>query len=249
MIQGVQENMRSIRRLHFLLVIMLSLACARAPGDFFAPAPGAAPAEHGMGMRSKMVMASPMEAGDSETLLRKSASLAIEVALDEVESTANRAEATIARLGGSTERSIRSPDDAALLDFRVPSDRLDEALEALSALGEPIRRSSQITDVTAQTTDLEARIDNLRGLRDRMRSLLERAEKVEEILQIERELNRVQTQLDALEGQRDRLLNDVALSTLSLHVQPVDPPRILGPLGYLGVGIWWVVEKLFVIRY
>jgi hypothetical protein len=240
-----------------LLAIALSitLGCARAHGDLFAR-DEAAPPPHAAGraMGTASMVASVPEMADAplapdDRMLLKSASLGIEVPEDEVESTATRAEAIVARVGGSTERSSRNPDDSAILDFRVPSDRLDATLEELAGLGEPTHRSSQIVDVTTRAIDLEAKIENLRGLRDRLRALLERASKVEEILQIERELNRVQTQLEMLEGQQKRLLTDVAMSTLSLHVQPVDPPRILGPLGYLGVGLWWVVEKLFVIRY
>jgi chromosome segregation ATPase len=201
-------------------------------------------------MPSKIALpGSSMDTAGGDTLLRKSASLGIEVDRDRVDSVASRAETVVARLGGSTERSSRLPDESAALDFRVPAENLEEVLDALAALGNPTRRSSQIEDVTTQSSDLAAQIENLRGLRDRLRALLARAEKVEEILQIERELNRVQTQLDVYERQQERLLTDVAMSTVSLHVQPIDPPRILGPLGYLGVGLWWVVEKLFVLRY
>ena len=39
------------------------------------------------------------------------------------------------------------------------------------------------------------------------------------------------------------------MSRLNLRLEQADPPRILGPLGYLGKGAWWLIEKLFVIRY
>ena len=115
-------------------------------------------------------------------------------------------------------------------------------------MGEPVSRSAQVVDVTNQAIDLDAKITNLRGLRDRMRALLDRASKIDEILKIERELNRIQTQLDSLEGQRKRLTRDVAMSSLGLRLDPAESEMILGPLGYVGAGAWWLLEKLFVIR-
>jgi hypothetical protein len=50
---------------------------------------------------------------------------------------------------------------------------------------------------------------------------------------------------DSMEGRIKALKGqvDYATVTLSLNRKP-----ILGPLGYLFKGIWWGVEKLFVIR-
>ncbi len=196
---------RSIAPLLLLLTALsTSLACARSPGEVFAR-DGAAPPPHAAGraMGLSAMAASAPEMADvggatADRLLRKSASLGIEVPEEEVESTAARAEQIVAGAGGTTERSSRNADDSAMLDFRVPADRLDATIEALAALGETTHRSSQAVDVTDQAIDLEAKIGNLRGLRDRLRALLDRATKVEEILQIERELHRVLTQLDML---------------------------------------------------
>ena len=103
--------------------------------------------------------------------------------------------------------------------------------------------------MTGQLIDLDAKIDNLRELRTRLRKLLDRAQKVDEILSIERELNRVQSQLDSLEAREKYLSHDVAMSRLSLTLEQAESGPILGPLGLLGAGAWWLIEKLFVIRY
>lgn len=82
-------------------------------------------------------------------------------------------------------------------------------------------------------------------LRDRLTQLLEKAADVKDVLAIETELNRVQADIDSMEGRIKSLKGQVeyATVTLSLERKP-----ILGPLGYLFKGLWWGVEKLFVIR-
>ena len=93
--------------------------------------------------------------------------------------------------------------------------------------------------------DLEAALKNRRALRDRLRILLERASTVTEVLQVEKELVRLQSKIDSEEGKLALLKKDIALSDLDITFTR---KRILGPLGYIGAGIWWVVSKLFVIQ-
>ena len=65
------------------------------------------------------------------------------------------------------------------------------------------------------------------------------------MLAIEKELNRLQSEIETMQAQVDRLESQVKSSTLSIHLRR---ERILGPLGYLGYGLWWTLSKLFVIR-
>ena len=245
------EAMRFISALFVLFLIVPLAACAQMqPGekmmDTGVSGRSVGFAAEARGMQSEFDQSGP---GPDQRMLRKSASLGLEVDEEEIESTSAKASALVSSAGGTTERSTRNPDGSYYMDFRVPSDRLDDTLASLEKLGEPVSRSAQVVDVTAQAIDLDAKIKNLRGLRDRMRALLDRAAKIEEILQIERELNRIQTQLDSLEGQRKRLTRDVAMSSLGLRLDPAEPKMILGPLGYIGAGAYWLIEKLFVIRY
>lgn len=180
-------------------------------------------------------------------MIRRNAALGL--AVEDLPAAAERAEQIVDDAGGLLERSnARGEDESMHLGFRVPSTRLDETLDALAALGRTTRRSVSADDVTDQVVDLDARLRNLRALRDRLRGLLDRATKVGEVLEIERELTRVQSEIDSLDGRLERLEKDVALSVLSLDLEQEEPKRILGPLGYLGYGFKWFVEKLIVIR-
>jgi hypothetical protein len=99
--------------------------------------------------------------------------------------------------------------------------------------------------VTEQVVDLDARRKNLAAVRDRLRSLLERAANVGEMVAVERELARVQGDLDALDARLKHLRATTSLSEVTVTASR---ERILGPLGYLGYGLYWVVAKLFVLR-
>ena len=82
-------------------------------------------------------------------------------------------------------------------------------------------------------------------LRDRLKQLLDKASAVKDVLAIETELNRVQADIDSMEGRIRALKGQVDYATVSLSLER-EP--ILGPLGYVCKGLWWGIEKLFVIR-
>ena len=202
---------------------------------------------HGGFAELDVVSASEVPPGQRLHIQRGSVALEVERVPDAVLAI----EAIARDLDAFIESQQSYKDESASLVLRVPADRLDQALARLAELGEETRRKIEARDVTDEVGDLEARRHNLIALRDRMRSLLQRAKKVEEVLSVEKELTRLQTELDALEGRLTRLKHDVARARLEVHlstVQPPKPKRILGPLGYLYVGVAWFVEKLFVIR-
>jgi hypothetical protein len=118
-------------------------------------------------------------------------------------------------------------------------------MDLVASLGDEERRSSGATDVTDQYADLETRLRNDLALRDRLQELLKRADDVEDVLAIEKELNRLQSEIESIQARFDRLKSQIELSRLSVRLER---KRILGPLGYLGYGLWWGLSKLFVIR-
>jgi hypothetical protein len=129
--------------------------------------------------------------------------------------------------------------------LRVPADSLNPVLDRLSLLGRARHRTVSRTDVTEQMVDVEARLANLRAVRDRLRAYLQQAGQMSDVVALERELTRVQGEMDALEAQQRHLSSRVALAEVSLDAER---PRVLGPLGWLVVGVGTVLEKLFVIR-
>lgn len=149
------------------------------------------------------------------------------------------------RQGGYVEQKSDSGDSSASIELRIPAKKFKMAVASFEMLGTVTYRNLEGEDVTEQYIDVEARLKNKIVLRDRLKRLLDQATTVKDILAIETELNRIQADIDSMEGRINSLKGqvDFATVTLSLERKP-----ILGPLGYLFKGLWWGVEKLFVIR-
>ena len=147
--------------------------------------------------------------------------------------------------GGFVEHKSDSGEESASITLRVPSKTFNTAVASFETLGTVTYRNIEGQDVTEQYIDVEARLKNKIVLRDRLKQLLEKATGVKDVLAIETELNRVQGDIDSMEGQIKSLKGQVDYATVSLSLKR---RPISGPLGYLLKGLWWGVEKLFVIR-
>jgi hypothetical protein len=167
------------------------------------------------------------------------------VSVDSPEGSSAEIERLIKDAGGFVDRSMTTKESSVWLTCRVPATRLDQIMDSIASLGKEERRSVSATDVTEQYADLETRLRNDLALRERLRQLLNRARGVEDVLAIEKELNRIQSEIETMQARFDHLKSDVELSTLSVTLER---KRILGPLGYVGYGLWWTLSKLFVIR-
>lgn len=162
-----------------------------------------------------------------------------------ISNAVNEASAMAERDGGFVEQKSDQGDESASLTLRIPAKAFKTALSDLETLGTVTYRNIVGEDVTEQYIDVEARLKNKIVLRDRLKQLLEKATEIKDLLAIETELNRVQADIDSMEGRIKSLKGQVEYATVRLSL---DRKPILGPLGYLFKGLWWGVEKLFVIR-
>lgn len=162
-----------------------------------------------------------------------------------ISNAVTEATAMAERQGGFVEQKSDHGEESASLTLRVPANSFKAAMSALETLGTVTYRNIEGEDITEQYIDVEARLKNKIVLRDRLKELLAKATEVKDLLSIETELNRVQADLDSMEGRIKSLRGQVEYATVRLSL---DRKPILGPLGYLFKGLWWGVEKLFVIR-
>ena len=169
----------------------------------------------------------------------------ITVIVPELGQAIGAVERLVAEAGGYVEQSNVSQESSGSLQCRVPTAKLEQVMAQVADLGEERDRSISSEDVTDEYADLETRLKNNLALRDRLQALLDRATKVEDVLAIEKELNRVQSEVESMQGYLERLSSQVELSQLAVTLER---KQILGPLGYVGYGLWWAVSKLFVIR-
>lgn len=173
----------------------------------------------------------------------KNAAITVEVkALNNVDAELSN---ILQRQNGYLESSRLSDEDKYYATVKVPSSSLEKTLSLISSLGKETSKHVGTTDVTDEFTDQAAELKNLIALRERLKALLEKAATVKEVLVVEEELNRVQTKIDQIEGRLKSLSSGAKYSTIEITLER---KTIYGPIGYLAVGSWWLLEKLFVIQ-
>jgi hypothetical protein len=215
-------------------------ACGRADNASSggAPAPGVAPAAEkpaGDFAGEGDAAVAPEQAGGNqaptkvrvaERSLIYTGSITIRV--DNVVDAADRAITIAAGLGGVVGADRRSLDDGrseAALVLRVPADKFAAALNELSRqLGEEESRSIQTEDVTEAMIDLDTRLATQRASVERVRALLARARTIGEVVSVEGELTRREAELASLEQRKERLADQVALSTITVNLRGPEAP-------------------------
>lgn len=146
----------------------------------------------------------------------------------EFDNTINRINAKIDEVGGyvqSSQISGRSYNDKgnrnSYIVARIPSEKLQQFLDASESFGNITNKSENVEDVTMQYTDTESRKKSLQIEFDRLLALIDRAEKLEDIIKLEERLSQVRYQMDSLTAQLKVLENQVSYSTISLEVSEV----------------------------
>lgn len=118
---------------------------------------------------------------------------------------------------------------------RIPVDRYDAFLGAISKLGVPEIFNQTAQDVTEEYVDLEARIANKKRLEERILQLLEESQgAIKDVIEVERELARVRGEIEQMEGRLRFLENRTALTTVTISAVewqsyvPAQAPTFLG---------------------
>ncbi|WP_430462079.1 DUF4349 domain-containing protein [Thalassolituus sp. LLYu03] len=183
------------------------------------------------------------EPQSSERMVIKSASLEIEV--EDILSATDSLNQLVKTQSGYVESSNGSDDKARFLSIRIPQQQFESLLQGMGSLGKIKTQRISSRDVTDSLVDYQAKLNNQIVLRDRMRALLDKANKIDDILVLEKELARLQTEIDRLTALQKNLQQQVAMSAVDVTLEKKVQ---LGPLGYVGYGIYWAISKLFVIE-
>ncbi|WP_459712436.1 DUF4349 domain-containing protein [Actinophytocola sp. KF-1] len=166
----------------------------------------------------------------------------VELVAADVVATVDRARDIAVRENGYAGRE-QVRDTSATLTLHIPSDRFDQALDALSALGEVVSREQSAEDVTEEVVDLDSRVATQRASVDRVRALLAKANTVDEIVRIEQEVTAREAELESLQQRSQALAGQVAMSTVTLSIgktaakpAPAPEPEERGFLAGLSAG-------------
>jgi len=182
---------------------------------------------------------------DTAPLIARTASIAIVV--DDVAKTAQSLTDDATALGGSiTAESLLLPGadgttyGSSTVEVTVPSERLDEALTKIAALGRVTDRQIQSEDVTTQVVDVDARVQTMRDSIARLQDLMSKAGSVTEIAQVESELTQRQADLEALLARQKALSQRVATAPITVTLRTESQAVPEGLNGFLpGLQAGW----------
>lgn len=107
----------------------------------------------------------------------------------------------------------------ATMTFRIPADRLDRAVEAVTRLGYLQNRSLQAEDVTDQLVDADARLRNLRKTEESLLALLQKSGSIRDILAVNQQMSQTRQQIEQIDAQLKNLRTRVAYSTVNLTIE------------------------------
>lgn len=188
------------------------------------------------GASVKVGMVETSQAAIDQQLIQ-TASIVLRV--DDVAETATAITSYVNGIQGriDSKNEYRNPDSSAITsaDFmiKVPSDKLDEALDRLKTFGDLEGFSTSATDVTLQVVDLDARIAALQNSISSLKKLLEDASNVSDLLAAEAALTQRQSELDGLTSQRNYLADQIDLAAIWVSVYPKNSLAAIKPIGFI----------------
>lgn len=111
------------------------------------------------------------------------------------------------------------------LKIRVPSANFEKLVSALESGKDEIERKNiQARDVTEEYVDIESRLSNKRDYLKRYKELLSRAQTVKDMLAVEEIIRNLQEEIESKEGRLKYLSDQVAFSTLNIHLYQQKEP-------------------------
>ena len=111
------------------------------------------------------------------------------------------------------------------LKIRIPSANFEKLASALESGKDEIERKNiQARDVTEEYVDIESRLSNKRDYLKRYKELLSRAQTVKDMLAVEEIIRNLQEEIESKEGRLKYLSDQVAFSTLNIHLYQQKEP-------------------------
>lgn len=203
-----------------------------AEADTAAPAPAASqpPMRDSTAKRAAPAYIAPPSGGSTAIApqarvrrVERSAVIVLQAPDGRFESTTDAVIATVARFKGIVANSqIGASDTAggeATFDLRIPTQRLDQALAALSKLGHVTERSQDLQDITASFASAQERLTDARAERRGLLRALARATTQQQIDSLKARLRSVGSRIANLKGQLASLRRRADLSRVDLTVR------------------------------
>lgn len=144
----------------------------------------------------------------------------LQLQVGKVDEVLVRARGAIRGLGGYISASEQKNDgerSVATVTYRIPSDRWDDALQALRGLAmKVLDEHTESVEVTGALIDLGARIDNLKSSEKALQAIAAQATKISDVLDVQARLTEVRGQIEQLSAQQNHLEDQAGLGTLTV---------------------------------
>jgi hypothetical protein len=151
---------------------------------------------------------------------QRSASLTLAVARRDIDQAASRVSIVTAELGGFVSSSNVSSNGGGSLLLRVPSERLDDAIQRLSRIGRVRELSRRTVDITANVVSARERLADARAERKSLLTQLANAVTVNETESIRARLEIVSGEIAAARRQLSRVNNRANFADLDVTLAP-----------------------------
>jgi len=116
-----------------------------------------------------------------------------------------------------TSAGVEVPE--ASMVIRVPSEKLDEALDEIKRGVVDVQYENRSgLDVTSQYVDLQSQLSAKQAAEKKLLEILDKAEKAEDVLAIYLQVQSVQTEIEVLKGQIKYYEESAALSAISVRI-------------------------------
>ena len=143
----------------------------------------------------------------------------LEVTVADTDKAVLAARDAIRALGGYIGASQQQRTDdkvVAMVTYRIPVTRWEDALTAIRGLGTEVNEQTQAVEVTGQLVDLDARIRNLKASETALVGFAAQAPKTSDLLEIQARLTDTRGQIEQLTAQQATLSDQAALATLTV---------------------------------
>jgi hypothetical protein len=150
----------------------------------------------------------------------RSASLTLAAPRRDIDKVASQVGKVTADLGGFVSRSSVSSSDGGDLQLRVPSNRLDAAIQRISDLGRVRDLTRQSQDITAQVVSARDRLTDARTERESLLRQLADADTVNETESIRARLEIVSEEIVRHRTSLRRVNNRANFANVSVQLEP-----------------------------
>jgi hypothetical protein len=159
--------------------------------------------------------------GEGPRVIR-TAQIAVEVRNGSFDTTVDKLFTISTNLGGYISGTAANADTGALrsgtITFQVPTNKFNDAVSQVRALGTVQNLAIGGQDVSAQYVDLQARLKNAEAQHEAMLALLGQAKTVPDIIAIQNQLGTITAQIEQLKGQISYYDHATSYSTISASI-------------------------------